>query len=313
MSEFLMEYEIRDGMAGLCLTSPLTLNACSDNMWAGLIKELTRALCEAQAIVLASLGRGCSPGANPGKSAAGKPATETDAGQHLDAPIQSCGGAAPRAQAFIHDRRERSGVHVVAAESAYIRQGFSRIDLVPDADPAYPLADSVERIRAMEATLLIEKIGARQTMELRLIDRTVPDRAVLDANMKLTSRAAYDPTYAQNPARHLAWFALEDTVGEQLAFEQHGSAWPVRVPISRQGCCIQGIVRARVRWCEVVGDSLATKRNFYLRNTHGCYQRSYRSEPGRRHCGRYSELAAGKRTVGQSTRGTARGICQREC
>lgn len=65
MSEFLVEYEIRDGMAVLCLAGSMTLNACSDNLWTGLIKELSRALCQAQA----SLGRGCSPCANPGNSA----------------------------------------------------------------------------------------------------------------------------------------------------------------------------------------------------------------------------------------------------
>jgi 2-(1,2-epoxy-1,2-dihydrophenyl)acetyl-CoA isomerase len=81
MSESLLEYEIRDDVAVLCLNDPMTLNACSDEMWALLIKKLTQAQRAARAIVLTGVGWGCSPGANPSNSAAGKPATERDAGE----------------------------------------------------------------------------------------------------------------------------------------------------------------------------------------------------------------------------------------
>lgn len=75
----------------------------------------------------------------------------------------------------------------------------------------------------MEATLLTERIGAHQTMELTLIARIAPDTTVLDAKLKLASRVSYDPTYAQNPSRCLARFALEGTTDGQLAFKRHCS------------------------------------------------------------------------------------------
>ncbi len=72
---------------------------------------------------------------------------------------------------------------IVAGESAYFLQAFRRIGLVPDGGATYLLPRLVGKARAMELTLLGEKLPARTALEwghdqpLRPRRRTDADRA----------------------------------------------------------------------------------------------------------------------------------------
>jgi 2-(1,2-epoxy-1,2-dihydrophenyl)acetyl-CoA isomerase len=246
VSESLVGYEISDNIALLRLNDPATLNACSDEMGELLIERLTQAQREARAIVLTGVGRGFSSGANLAASAVYKPAAERDAGARLEGLfnplmtlirglavpfVTAVNGAAAGAGCSIG----LSGDLVVAAESAYFLQAFTRIGLIPDAGSAYLLAKAAGRVRAMEAMLLAEKIGARQALEWGLVNRVVPDGTALDAAMALATRLAAGPTYALGLARRLAWFALEEKLVEQLALERRLQRLAGRNPDFEEG------------------------------------------------------------------------------
>jgi 2-(1,2-epoxy-1,2-dihydrophenyl)acetyl-CoA isomerase len=231
MSEPLVKYQVREHVAVLQLNDPPTLNACSDAMCETLIEKLSTAQQESRAIVLTGQGRGFSSGANLSASAAQQPAGQRDAGERLErlfnplmflirnlaVPfVTAVNGPAAGAGCSI----ALSGDLIVAAESAYFLQAFTRIGLIADAGSAYLLAKSAGRVRAMEAMLLAEKIGARQAFEWGLVNRVVADESLVDTAMDLAARLAAGPTQALGLIRRLGWFALEERFEEQLALER---------------------------------------------------------------------------------------------
>jgi 2-(1,2-epoxy-1,2-dihydrophenyl)acetyl-CoA isomerase len=231
MSESLVNYQCADDVAILRLNDPGALNAFSDAMCELLIERLLRAGREARVIVLTGNGRGFSSGVNLNVSPADKPASERDAGERLErlfnplmAVIQDLAvpfvTAVNGPAAGVGCSVALSGDLVVAAQSAYFLQAFSRIGLVPDGGSAYLLAKSAGRVRAMEAMLLAEKISASQALEWGMINRLAPDGKALDMAMDFALRLAAGPTYALGLVRRLAWSALEEGFADQLALER---------------------------------------------------------------------------------------------
>jgi 2-(1,2-epoxy-1,2-dihydrophenyl)acetyl-CoA isomerase len=231
MSEALVLYEILGDVAVLRLNAPGTLNACSDAMCALLIEKLSLAQKQARAIVLTGVGRGFCSGADLGVSAANTPAAERDAGGRLERLfnplltlireltiplVTAVNGPAAGAGCSIG----LAGDLVIAAESAYFLQAFSRIGLIPDAGSAYLLAKSAGRVRAMEAMLLAEKISASQALSWGLINRVTPDGEAFDVALELATRLASGPTFALGLVRRLCWFALEERFQDQMALER---------------------------------------------------------------------------------------------
>jgi 2-(1,2-epoxy-1,2-dihydrophenyl)acetyl-CoA isomerase len=77
---------------------------------------------------------------------------------------------------------------VIAAESAYFLQAFSRIGLIPDAGGTYVLPRSMGTAKAMGAALFADKITARQADDWGMIWEAVAD-AEFDAHWR--ARAAH--------------------------------------------------------------------------------------------------------------------------
>ena len=85
---------------------------------------------------------------------------------------------------------------IVAAESAYFLQAFRRIGLVPDGGATYMLPRLVGKARAMELTLLGEKLPARTALEWGMINRCVPDAELMPTAMELARPAGRRPELA---------------------------------------------------------------------------------------------------------------------
>lgn len=77
---------------------------------------------------------------------------------------------------------------VIAAESAFFMQAFSRIGLIPDAGGTYVLPRTIGTAKAMGAALFADRISARQADDWGMIWEAVPDD-VFDAHWK--ARAAH--------------------------------------------------------------------------------------------------------------------------
>ena len=246
MSEPLVRYELADGVAILRLNDPKTLNAFSEELADALAQALREADAAARAIVITGEGRGFSSGANLVTGAGSKPRAERDAGARLETQfnplvmqlrdlsvplVTAVNGPA----AGFGCSLGLSGDLIVAAESAYFLQAFSRIGLVPDGGSAYLLAASAGRVRAMEAMLLGEKIGARQALEWGLINRVAADGAALDMALDLAVRLAKGPTQSLGLIRRLAWSALDERLEVQLALERKAQRTAGRNPDFDEG------------------------------------------------------------------------------
>ena len=187
----------------------------------------------ARAIVLTGEGRGFCSGANlqrgPGggaRDADGKP----DAGAALettynplvtyirDMPmplVTAVNGAA----AGVGCSLALLGDLIVAAESAYFLQAFRRIGLVPDGGSTWLLPRMIGKARAMEMTLLGERVPAAQALEWGLVNRVVPDAELMPTALGLAKALADGPA-SLGLTRRLMWASMEDDWSAQLHRER---------------------------------------------------------------------------------------------
>ena len=82
---------------------------------------------------------------------------------------------------------------VIAGESAYFLQAFRRIGLVPDGGSTYLLPRLIGRARAMEMTLLGERVSAAKALEWGLINRVVADADLMTEATKLAVELSNGP------------------------------------------------------------------------------------------------------------------------
>lgn len=108
---------------------------------------------------------------------------------------------------------------VIAAESAYFLQAFTRIGLIPDAGGTYWLPRQMGAAKAMGAALFAEKITARQADDWGMIWEAVPD-ADFDAHWR--GRAAHlanGPTRAYQLTKRAIRGSWDNTLDAQLTAE----------------------------------------------------------------------------------------------
>ncbi len=112
-----------------------------------------------------------------------------------------------------------AGDIVIAARSAYFLQAFRRIGLAPDVGSTWLLPRRIGVARAMELSLLGEKLPAEKALAWGLINRVVDDGAALDEAMKLAREMAAGPTRALGLMRGLYWDSTENNFEDQLDLE----------------------------------------------------------------------------------------------
>jgi len=108
---------------------------------------------------------------------------------------------------------------VVAARSAYFLQAFTRIGLVPDGGSTWLLPRLCGVARAMELSLLAERLPAETALAWGMINRVVDDAALMDEAMGLARRLATGPTRAYRMIRKAYWASLTNGYETQLQLE----------------------------------------------------------------------------------------------
>lgn len=226
-----IKYAVENGVATVTMADPQTLNAVAPDMVGELADAFNKAAREARCVVFTGEGRGFSSGAN--LSPSGEIATESgriDVGQRLeshynpfvtllrDLPIPFV-TAVNGAAAGVGCSFALMGDLIIAAESAYFLQAFRRIGLVPDGGATYLLPRMIGRARAMELMLLGEKLPALKALEWGLINRCVPDAALLATATALALELASGPK-ALSMIRKLAWAGLDAHWLDQLQAER---------------------------------------------------------------------------------------------
>ncbi len=108
---------------------------------------------------------------------------------------------------------------VIAAESAKFLLGATRVGMAPDAGGSVTLAKIVGLRKAMEIALTNPTLTAADALALGLVNRVVPDEALLDEALELGRSLAAAPTAALAATKRLIWDGIGSTVEARLPEE----------------------------------------------------------------------------------------------
>jgi 2-(1,2-epoxy-1,2-dihydrophenyl)acetyl-CoA isomerase len=232
----LMEFErasleIDGSVAILSMNHPEVLNALSDEMLKGMsdaLDALAGSNRPVRCLMITGNGRAFSAGANLQSRATGP--LPRRAGHVLETQyhpflrrlrelpypiVTAVNGAAAGAGMSI----ALMGDLVLCARSAYFLQAFRRIGLVPDCGSTWLLPRLIGRARAMELSLLGERLPAETALTWGLVNRVYDDAALMGEARRLAQELAAGPTVALGLIRRLYWESSENSHEEQLDLE----------------------------------------------------------------------------------------------
>jgi 2-(1,2-epoxy-1,2-dihydrophenyl)acetyl-CoA isomerase len=106
----------------------------------------------------------------------------------------------------------------IAASSATFLQAFARIGLVPDCGSSYVLPRMIGMARAMELSLLAERLPAETALAWGMINRVVDDPELPGAAIEMAQRLAEGPA-SLALIRKLYWGGLDNSYEQQLDLE----------------------------------------------------------------------------------------------
>jgi 2-(1,2-epoxy-1,2-dihydrophenyl)acetyl-CoA isomerase len=106
----------------------------------------------------------------------------------------------------------------IAARSASFLQAFARIGLVPDCGSSWILPRLVGTARAMELSLLAERLPAETALSWGMINRLEDDAALMPRAMELARGLAAGPM-SLGLIRQMYWQSLENSYSGQLDLE----------------------------------------------------------------------------------------------
>lgn len=222
--------EIEDGVAVLTLNDPDVMNAAGEPMLDDILAALD--IVEdrtngARCLVITGAGTAFCSGANLKDRGSGKAkpvgiVLETHWHpllrrlRRLHCPVVTAvnGAAAGGGMALA-----LTGDIVIAARGAYFLQAFRRIGLAPDVGSTWLLPRRISVARAMELSLLGEKLPAEKALDWGLINRVVDEGQALTEAMKIARELAAGPTKALALIRGLYWDSTENGFEDQLDLE----------------------------------------------------------------------------------------------
>lgn len=223
------------GLAVLTLNHPEVLNAVSEPMLAGLgaaLDAVEDPANDVRCLLLTGEGRAFCTGANlqgrggaqgatpPRRRAGGTLETQFHPMlrrlRDLHCPIVSAvNGPAAGAGMSI----ALMGDLVLAARSAYFLQAFRRIGLVPDCGATWLLPRLIGRARALELSLLGEKLPAQTALEWGIVNRVHDDERLMPEATAMARSLADGPTVALGLTRRLYWESPDNGYEDQLDLE----------------------------------------------------------------------------------------------
>ncbi|MCZ6459230.1 MAG: enoyl-CoA hydratase/isomerase [Gammaproteobacteria bacterium] len=225
-----MSLEFQDNVAVLKFNHPEVLNAVGSQMlvdFGSAIRQIADPRNGARALLLTGEGRAFCAGANLQDENRGEPGGAGDglrstyhpilfALRDLDMPIVTAvnGAAAGVGMSFAI-----MGDIVCAAKGAFFLQAFARIGLIPDGGSTFMLPRLVGWGRAMELSLLAERLPAEQAQEWGLVNRLYEDNeALLDGAMGIAKKLADGPK-SLALIRKAYWSTWHNAFEQQLEYE----------------------------------------------------------------------------------------------
>ncbi|CUH41411.1 enoyl-CoA hydratase-related protein [Ruegeria atlantica] len=221
--------EITDNLAVVTLNRPDKMNALTAQMRAEVTHAMTHAARHARAIVLTGAGGAFCSGQDLGDSSStGRIDLERTLRDEYDPMLESIYNCPVPTIAAVNGPAAGAGANialsadvVIATESAYFLQAFSRIGLMPDAGGTWFLPRQMGFAKAMGAALFADKVSARQADEWGMIWEAVADD---DFDAHWRKRAAYlanGPTTAFGAIKRAIRGTYDNTLPQQLEMEAH--------------------------------------------------------------------------------------------
>jgi 2-(1,2-epoxy-1,2-dihydrophenyl)acetyl-CoA isomerase len=218
-------------VATLALDHPEVMNAVSIEMLGGLAEALDhieQKRDEVRCLVMTGAGRAFCSGANlqgrndnPVNRSAGStletafhPFLRRLRNLHCPLITSVNGAAAGAGMSFA-----LMGDLILCARSAYFLQAFRRIGLVPDCGSTWLLPRLVGKARAVELSMLGERLSAEKALEWGLVNRVYDDAQLAGETKKLAHELANGPTIALALIRRLYWESPHNSFEEQIDLE----------------------------------------------------------------------------------------------
>ena len=218
---------VRDSIATITLNRPDMMNALNRQMRAEITDAVKTAEAQARVIILTGAGRAFCSGQDlaDGGSAANLDMEGTLNGEYVPMlkaifdckvpTISAVNGPAAGAGANL----ALAADVVIAAESAYFVQAFTRIGLIPDAGGTYWLPRQVGAAKAMGAALFADKVMAKDAERWGMIYETAPDDDFVAHIQARAAQLAQGPTIAYGELKAAIRGSFENTLDQQLALE----------------------------------------------------------------------------------------------
>lgn len=226
-----MNLEFQDRIAVLKFNHPEVMNAVGSEMledFAAAMAEIKNPANGARCLLITGEGRGFCSGAN--LSDAGRGSANQSSGdslrnsyhpllfdlRDLDMAIVTAvnGAAAGVGMSFA-----LIGDIVCASKNAFFLQAFARIGLVPDGGSTFMLPRLIGWGRAMELSLLAERLPAEKAFEWGLINRLYEDNdKLMTGAMEIADQLAKGPK-SLGLIRKAYWNSWHNTYEQQLELE----------------------------------------------------------------------------------------------
>ncbi|MGR3371096.1 MAG: enoyl-CoA hydratase-related protein [Sagittula sp.] len=222
-----INYAVQDDIATITLNRPEVMNALNTQMRAEIADAFGAGGREARVVVMTGEGRAFCSGQDLGdrETAANLDLERVLRDEYVpmlksiyDCPVPTIcavNGAAAGAGANL----ALAADVVIATESAFFMQAFTKIGLIPDAGGTWFLPRQIGLAKAMGAALFAEKVTATQADQWGMIWEAVPDDAFRDHVAQRAAALAKGPTAAYARVKQALYAATDNTLEEQLAVE----------------------------------------------------------------------------------------------
>ncbi len=221
--------EIADNLAIVTLDRPDKMNALNTQMRAEITFAMRAAAAEARAVVITGEGAAFCTGQDLGDAGgSGVPDMERTLRDEYNPMLAAICDCPVPTIAAVNGPAAGAGASlalaadvVIAAESAYFLQAFTRIGLMPDAGGTWFLPRQMGLAKAMGAALFADKIGARQASDWGMIWEAVAD-SDFDRHWRARARVlAEGPTLAYRAVKQALRASSGNSLAEQLNTEAH--------------------------------------------------------------------------------------------
>jgi 2-(1,2-epoxy-1,2-dihydrophenyl)acetyl-CoA isomerase len=232
MNDELVLFEKSDHVAVITLNQPATLNALTYDMLLRLRQLVDEVAHDrgVRAVLLTGAGRGFCSGANllggSGETLAGGGMGVREAVMAMDDLLADIAEMEKPWLAAVNGPAVGGGCSlaltcdlVLAAESTYLSLGYVNIGMVLDMGSTFTVPRLVGLRKAKELAFFGERVYGPQAAEMGLINRAVPDDALMDTAREWAERLAAGPTLSIGAIKLGMERSLHGTLRDALHWE----------------------------------------------------------------------------------------------